>query len=232
MKIEQAANAELHAVMGPYVQSSSIPGVTAFQHTSEQTVTRRGQNNFGNSGPIAITDQYMGESGSLTIEGEDGEAILAALLNGVAPASFVMDDPKVRYPLYLVSNAYDEDGTTPIAGHFVKYAKFENNPRPVGPDARTHNFQALLATVFHGKKVIIDTFDGNAVPVTALTLSQTAYQNPNNSTYALVVLRQTTGTKTVSVLALTTGYTETSTAITLVSGLTATEKATVIYVKN
>lgn len=232
MQIEQLANAELHIVFGPQALSQKVPGVTAFQHTAEQTVTRRGQNNMGNSGPVAITDQYQGETGSVTIEGADGDKILSALLNGVDPTTFVMDSPKTRYPLYLVSNAYDEDGVTPLAGHFVDYAKFENNPRPVGPDARSHNFQAILGKVFYGKKIIVQVFPGNAVPVTALALSDTAMADPEDGSFAMLVLKQTAGNKTVTRLKKTTDYTETSGVVTLLVGIGATEKALVVFVKN
>jgi hypothetical protein len=227
--VEQVANAEVHAVFGPYALQQKLAGVTAFQHTEEQTVKRLGMNNFGGTGPVAITDDYQGESGQVTIEGIDGDKALIALMNGNPPATHVVDNPKNRYPLYLVSNAYDEDGTTPLRGDFVSYAKFENTARPVGPDARSYNFQAKWAKVFHGKKIAIQVFDGNATPVTALTLTTSAYQDPDDQMIALAVLRQTQNTRTVKPLAKTTDYTETTSVITLLTGLAATEKAIVIY---
>lgn len=229
--IEQVSKAELHAIFGPYAYSEKIAGVTAFSHTQEQTVTRHGANNFGGTGPVAVTHNYQGESGSITIEGTQGDSILAALVSGVDPATFVVDNPKNRFPLYFVSNSYDEDGATPIAGHIVIYAKIENTPRPVGPDARSYNFQAKSSKVFHGKKIAIDAFPGNATPVTSLVLTDAAFEDPDDSTYAQLVLRQTTGTKTVTVLTKGTDYTETASTITLTTGLTATEKAIVVYAK-
>lgn len=230
--IEDVANAELHLIFGPYAVQQKVPGVTGFQHTPEQTVTRRGANNFGNTGPVAITDNYQGETGSITVEGTEAERIIAALLGGVDPATLAFtDDPKVRFPLFIVSNAYDDDNTTPVKGSFVHYAKFENTPRPVGPDARSYNFQAMRSKDVFGKAIAIQVFDGNAVPVTALTLASQAMADNDNS-FALLVLRQTQGTKTVTVLKKTTDYTETNSVITLLSGLTATEKALVVYIKN
>lgn len=228
--IEETANAELHLIFGPYALQQKVPGVTGFQHVSEQTVTRRGQNNFGNTGPVAITDSYQGETGSITLEGAEAEKILAALLSGADPATFVTDNPKTRFPLYVVSNTYDDDGVTPIKGSLVHYAKFENTPRPVGPDARSYNFQAMRAKDFFGKVVKVQVFAGNATPVTVLTLGDTALADDAGD-YAQLVLRQTENTKTVTILKKTTDYTEASGAVTLLSGLTATEKALVIYVK-
>jgi hypothetical protein len=230
MAIEQAKVSELHLIFGPYASCLNIPGVTALNYTDEMEVTRRGANNFGNIGPIAITDGYQGINGSFTIEGAEGEDQLQAIVNGTPLADFKVDNPQKRYPFYIVSNAYEEDGITPIRGHFVNYAKLSGMPSQVGPDARTYNFQAKKSKRSRGKKIMAEVFNGAVSPVTVLTLGGTALQDDENN-YALLVLRQTENTKTVTVLKKTTHYTETASAITLLSGLVATEKALVIYIK-
>jgi hypothetical protein len=227
--IEEVARADFHAAFGPYAYQEKIPGVTAFSTNSETTVTRRGAQNFGNTGPVAVTSTYMGEAGSVTIEGIEGYNALKALWNGDPVATHVVDDPKRNFPLYLVANSYDEDGTTPLTGRFVSFTKVENKGHAVSPDAKSYNFQGRWAKEFKGKKIVIQVFAGNAIPVTVLTLANAAYQDPNDSMIALAVLRQTSGTKTVTPLAKTTDYTETTSAITLLSGATATEKVLVVY---
>jgi hypothetical protein len=229
--VEKLKNAELHAVFGPYALAQKFAGITKFGHTSERQVNRRGAQNFGGLGPVAIDDMYLGESGSIEYEGLNADNILQALLNGADPATWVVDNAKNNFPLYLVCNVFDEDGTTPLLSRFVSYAVFENKARQVGPDARSLNFQAMWAKEFKGKKIAIDVFTGNATPVTALTLAAAAYQDASDSNkIALAVLRQTQNTKTVKPLALTTDYTETTSAITLLTGLGATEKGLVISV--
>lgn len=123
MPIEQSKVAEFSLIFGPFAMKEKVPGVTAFTYTDEAEVTRRGANNFGNQGPLEITDMYQGVSGSFTIEGSEGEDIVQAIISGTDPTTFVVDDPKVRFPFYIVSNAYEEDGITPIRGHFINYAK-------------------------------------------------------------------------------------------------------------
>ncbi|MFO7172055.1 MAG: hypothetical protein DIU70_003670 [Bacillota bacterium] len=228
--IEEVKNAEVTLIFGPFAVAEKVPGVTAFQHTPEHQVQRRGASNFGGRGPVAITSDYQGESGSITIEGIEGDRMLAAILSGEDPAQFVVEDPRRRFPIYIISNSYDDDGVTPLVGHYVHYCKFENQPRPVGPDARSYNFQGLWSKVFHGKKVVYEVFDGAATPVTALNLSQTAFQDPEDQTVALAVLRQTQNTKSVKVLKKGTDYTETESTITLTQGLAENERALVIYV--
>ncbi|MHB1418481.1 MAG: hypothetical protein ACYCX4_02675 [Bacillota bacterium] len=234
MTIEQAKVSELALIFGPYAYQEDVSGVTAFQYTDESETTRRGANNFGNTGPLNITDSYQGVNGSFTLEGADGEDQLQAIISGTPLASFVLDNPKRRYPFYIVSNAYEEDGSTPVRGHFIDYAKLAGTPAQVGPDARTYNFQAKASKRARAKKVVIKVFDGNAVPVTALSLAEEAYADGDGN-MALLVLRQTTGTKTVTRLVKTTDYTEATvanvTTVTLVSGLAATEKALVVYIQ-
>lgn len=227
--IEQAKVAELHLIFGPYAAYSDVPGVTDFKYNDEANVTRRGQDNFGNQGPLAITDSYQGVSGSFSLEGSAAEDILQAIISGTPPASFAVDNPKKRYPFYIISNAYEEDDVTPLRGHFINYAKLSGTPAMVGPDARTYNFQAKSSKRAKGKKILYQVFDGNATPVTVLTLSSSALADDDGN-YALLVLRQTESTKTVSILQKTTHYTEAAGAITLLSGLTATEKALVIFI--
>lgn len=231
MPIEQPKVAELHLIFGPYAHASKVPGVTAFPYTDEAEVTRRGANNFGNAGPLEITEQYQGVAGSFTIEGSEGEDIVQAIVSGVDPATFTVDNPKKRFPFYIISNAYEEDGVTPLRGHFINFAKLAGTPAQVGPDARTYNFQAKSSKRSKGKKIVYEVFNGNATPVTALTLGNQALQDDDGN-YALLVLRQTQNTKTVKILKKTTDYTETSSAITLKSGLTASERGVVIYIAN
>lgn len=231
MPIEQPKVAELHLIFGPYAYYDKVPGVTGFTYTDEAEVTRRGAGNFGNNGPLEITESYQGVAGSFTIEGSEGEDIVQAIISGVDPSTFTVDNPKKRFPFYIIGNAYEEDGTTPLRGHFINFAKIAGTPAQIGPDARTYNFQGKTSKRSKGRKMAYQVFNGNATPVTVLTLTNAALQD-DDSNYALLVLRQTQGTKTVKILKKTTDYTETSSAITLISGLTATEKAIVVYIAN
>lgn len=231
MAFEQARTSELFLIGGPNAWGS-IPGVTEFGYTHESDVTRRGQGSFGANGPRGITEQYNGISGNFSEEGPEGEDAVNAIVTMQDPASFVTGDMSNRYPFYIVANAFEEDGVTPIRSHFVEYAKLSGAPKAVaGSNAMQFAFQAKFARDFSKKKLMAKVFAGNETPVTSLSLgSDTAYEF-DGTHYALLVLRQSASSKTVKVLKLTTDFTETDSAITLVSGLTATEKALVVWVK-
>ncbi len=229
MAFEQARTSELILVTGPYAWGT-IPGVTEFGYTHESDVTRRGQGSFGSHGPRGITEIYNGIAGNFSLEGSEGEDAVTAISTCQDPAGFVFGDVSNRYPMYLVSNAFEEDGVSPIRGHFVEYAKLNGMPKAVaGTSAVQYAFQAKFARDYAGKKVVVEVFSGDETPVTALSFGTTPYAHEVGK-YALLILQQTENEKSVKVLSLTTDFTETDTAITLVSGLAETEKALVIYV--
>lgn len=232
MPFEQPRQSKLILIAGPNAWGA-IPGVTEFGYTHESDVTRRGQGSFGANGPRGITEVYNGISGNFSEEGPEGEDAVNAIATMQDPASFVTGDMSNRYPFYIVGLAYEEDGVTPIRSHYVEYAKLGGAPKAVaGQNAMQFSFQAMSARDFAKKEIKIQTFPGNATPVTSLSLgSDTAYAY-DGTNYALLVMRQSTNSKTVKVLKLGTDYTETDEAITLTTGLAATEKALVVWVKD
>lgn len=229
---EQNPNSHLTLIGAPYAWGE-LPGVQAFGYNQLRTVTRRGTKTFGTAGPSGITKNYEGVSGTFDVEGTDGENAVLAYASRTALASFVSYDPVAGLmPAYLVANIFDDDGETPLRSHLVYNAELGQLARGLPDNARQFSFEALKAREFAGKQIIVQEFNGNATPVTALTLSSTALQDPVTGNYALLVLRQaSSATKVVTVLKKTTDYTETGTAVTLVSGLTTNEKALVFFVK-
>ncbi|MCQ4363141.1 hypothetical protein KQR54_18755 [Mycobacterium gordonae] len=231
MAYEQARQSELILVAGP-VAWGKIPVVTEFGYTHESDVTRRGQGSFGAHGPRGITEVYNGIAGTFSHDGPEGESAVDAITTMQDPADFVTGDVSNRYPFYIIANAYEEDGETPIRGHFVEYAKLNAAPRAVaGTSAMQRAFQAKYARDFAGKKVTVKAFAGASTPVTSLALSPNAFAYEAGK-FALLVLRQTLTSKSVKVLQLTTDFTETNSAITLLTGLAATESAIVVYAED
>lgn len=229
---EQTPNSHLILIGSPNTQGE-IPGVQAFGYNQLRTVTRRGTKTFGTAGPAGITKNYEGVSGSFDVEGVDGENAVLAYASRTALGSFITFDPVAGLmPAYLVANIFDNDGTTPLRSHLVSGVELGQLPRGLPDNARQFSFEALKGREFAGKQLVVQTFDGAASPVTTLTLSSTAIQDPVDSVYALLVLRQaSSSTKVVSVLKKTTDYTETATALTLLSGLATGEKALVVFMK-
>lgn len=234
MPFEQARQSELILIAGANAWGT-IPGATEFGYTHESDVTRRGAGSFGANGPRGMTEVYNGVSGNFSVEGSEGEDAINAIATMQSPTGFVTGDMSNRYPFFIVANAYQEDGVTPIRSHFVKTAKLSGAPKDVaGTAAKQFAFQALFGQDFAGKKVMVKEFPGAATPVTSLSLATDnafAFDPVDATKFALLILRQSTSSKSVKVLAKTTDYTETATAITLISGLTTTEKAIVVWVK-
>jgi len=229
MPFEQARNAELYLIGGPF-SWSLVSGATAFGYNHEEDTQRRGAGAFGASGPLGITQTYQGVSGSFDIEGVDGEDVVNAVATRQAISGFISGDLSQKYPFYIVSNVLDEDKETVLRSHLVFGAKLAGTPKNVaGQNAKTFNFQAIRANDFRSKLIQIDEFIGNATPVTSLDFTQTPYQHDGK--YARLVLRQSENRKKVKVLQVGTDYTETETAITLTTGLGADEKALVLYLK-
>ena len=228
MPVEQVKFAELHLVFGPYAYRENVPGVTDFEYDDESETQRVGANSFGARGPIAITDFYQGVQGRFNVVGSDGEAIVLAIANGEDPAQFSVDNPLRRYYFFIAATAYDEDGITPTWCHVIWEAKLNGPPLRIGPDARQYQFQAKRSKRIKGRRVRIQVYSGAATPVTSLPFAATPQQDDEGN-FALVLLRQTQGSKVVRLLRKGVDYTETSTAITLTQGLAANERALVIY---
>lgn len=240
MPVRQNKNSKLFIVGGPYAYGE-IPGVQAFGYDPQRKLERRGMNTFSGDGPVAITDQFEGVTGSFDVEGIDGETAVMAYASMQAIEDFVSYHPNANYPIYLVAKNFADDGSTPLSCDFIDTAKIGSLKRGVITGNAQFPFEALKYREVFGKEIIIQEFAGNATPVTALTLSSTAKaleDKGGNDYYALAVLIQSQNTTTVRRLAKATVaavgfYSETASAITLATedGLTATQKALVIWVK-
>lgn len=233
MPFEQNRNGEFFVIGGPF-QYGEPMGVTGFAFDHQMGVQRRGAGQFGRNRPIGITDRYEGATGTIEIEGTEAAKTLMAHISRTLEASFINHPANRLYPFYLVVNVYDDDETTPLRSYFVYLAKLSGAPVNVAGDTLRYTFEAVIALEFHGKVLQIDVEDGAATPVTAMNFAAEAAQvkNIDNAArYAVLVLKQTSNTsKVVTELAHTTDYTETSSGITLVSGLAAGERALTVSV--
>ncbi len=240
MSVRQNKNSKLFIIGGPYAHGE-IPGVQAFGYDPQRKLERRGMNTFSGDGPVAITDNFEGVTGSFDVDGVEGETAVMAYASMQAVTGFVSYHPNHNYPLYLVAKNFADDGVTPLSCDFIDTAKIGTLKRGVITGAAQFPFEALKYREVFGKEIIIQNFAGNATPVTALTLSATAKaleDKDGNDFYALAVLIQTEGTTTVrrlekATVAAAGFYSETSSAVTLATGdgLTATQKALVVWVK-
>lgn len=240
MPVRQNKNSKLFVIGGPYAYGE-IPGVQAFGYDPQRKLERRGNNSFSGDGPIAVTDNFEGVTGSLDVEGVDGEKAVMAYASMQALPDFVSYHPNNNFPVYLVAKNFADDGTTPLSCDFVDTAKIGSLKRGVITGAAQFPFEALKYREVFDKEIIIQEFAGNATPVTALNLSSTAQALKDKAGadyYALAVLKQAQNSTTVKRLlkaatAAAGYYSETSSAITLAAadGLAATEKGLVIWVK-
>ena len=240
MPVRQNKNSKLFLIGGPY-SYGEVPGVQAFGYSPQRTLQRRGINTFSGDGPVAITDNYEGVTGSFDVEGTDAEKAVMAYASRQALDAFVSYHPSNNMPLYIVAKNYDDDGVTPIGCDFVDTAKLGTMQRGVQTGNAQFPFEALNYKEVFDKEIIIQEFPGNETPVTALTLSGTAAalkDKAGATYYALLVLKQTASSTAVKRLARADTaaagkYSETTSAITLHTsdGLTATDKALVVWVK-
>lgn len=234
MAFEQNRNAALTLIGAPF-QYGVVEGVTAFAYDHATGVQRRGAGAFGKNRPIGITDRYEGVTGSMDVEGTDGVKAIEAYISRTLLASFVGHPVNKLYPFWAVANVYDDDGTTPLRSYMVYMAKLAGKPVNIGGENLRYAWEALIALDFHGKALQVDVTNGAATPVTAHSFGAAAALAPNinnDSRYAQLVLRQASdSTKTVTELALTSGYTETSSGLTLVSGLATNERLLTVSVK-
>ena len=240
MPVRQNKNSKLFIIGGPYAHGE-IPGVQAFGYDPQRKLERRGTNTFSGDGPVAITDNFEGVTGSFDVEGAGAEKAVLAYATRQALASFVSYHPSNNMPVFLVAKSYDDDGVTPLGCDFIDTAKIGSLKRGVITGNAQFPFEALNYKEVFNKEIIIQEFPGNATPVTVLTLSGAAQALKDKSGadyYALAVLKQASGSTAVKRLlkngTAATGYfSETSSAVTLHStdGLTATDKALIIWVK-
>ncbi|HBX22672.1 MAG TPA: hypothetical protein DEF34_03390 [Desulfotomaculum sp.] len=240
MPVRQNKNSELHVIGGPFAYGE-IPGVQAFGYDPQRTLQRRGNNTFSGDGPVAITDNFEGVTGSFDVEGVDGEKAVMAYAARQALASFVSGHPTSNMPVFIVAKNFDDDKVTPLGCDFIDTAKIGTLRRGVITGAAQFPFEALNYREVFDKEILIEEVAGAATPVTALTLGETAAalkDKDGNDYYALAVLIQTQDSAVVKRLlkaetAVAGYFSETSTAITLHAddGLAATDKALVVYVK-
>jgi len=240
MPVRQNKNSKLFIIGSPNAYGE-IPGVQAFGYDPQRTLQRRGINTFSGDGPVAITDNFEGVTGSFDVEGVDGEKAVMAYAARQALTSFVSYHPSNNMPVYIVAKNFDDDGVTPLSCDFIDTAKIGTLRRGVITSAAQFPFEALNYKEVFGKEIVIEEFEGAATPVTSLTLGNTAAalkDKDGNDYYALLVLRQVSGSTAVERLkkadtASDGYYSETSTAITLSTedGLATGDKALVVYVK-
>ncbi|MBC9783548.1 hypothetical protein H1S01_03350 [Heliobacterium chlorum] len=240
MGLRQNKNSHLFMIGGPYAWGE-IPDTQAFGFDPQRKVERRGNNTFGGRGPVAITDNYEGVTGSFEVEGTRGEKTALAYANRKQPSAFINDPPHTNMPIYLVSKDFDDDGVTPLGGSVIDTAKIGNKQRGVRTGNVQFPFEALTYAEVFDKEIIIQEFDGEATAVTTLDLSDDAapLDDGNGGTfYAILVLIQAQNSKQVKRLTKGTAaaagvYTETASAITLHSsdGLGPNTKAIVVYAK-
>ncbi|MTI83436.1 MAG: hypothetical protein FH756_05895 [Firmicutes bacterium] len=239
MPVRQNKNSKLFVIGGPNAYGE-IPGVQAFGYDPQRTLQRRGTNTFSGDGPVAITDNFEGVTGSFDIEGVEGEKAVMAYAARQDLTTFVSYHPSNNMPVYIVAKNFDDDGVTPLSCDFIDTAKIGTLRRGVITNAAQFPFEALKYKEVFDNEIVIEEFDGAATPVTDLTLSGTATalkDKDGNTYYALLVLKQTSG-GTVERLELADVaadgyYSETETAITLSTddGLNTDDKALVVYVK-
>lgn len=241
MPVRQNKNSKLFIIGAPMAYGE-IPGVQAFGYDPQRRLERRGINTFSGDGPVAITDSFEGVTGSFDVEGVDGEKAVMAYASRQDLTSFVSYVPTKNMPVYIVTKNFDDDGVTPLGCDFVDTAKIGTLRRGVITNNAQFPFEALGYKEVFGKEILIEEFDGDATtPVTTLTLGNTAAalkDKDGNDYYALLVLRQTSGSIAVERLtkAATASdgkYSETSTAITLATedALAGGDKALVVYAK-
>ena len=240
MPVRQNKNSKLYVIGGPHAYGE-IPGVQAFGYDPQRRLERRGINTFSGDGPVAITDNFEGVTGSFDVDGVDAEKAVMAYAARVAVTSFVSYTPSSNMPVYIVAKNYDDDGVTPLGCDFVDTAKIGTLRRGVITGNAQFPFEALKYQEVFDKEIVIEEFAGDVTPVTALTLSNTAAalkDKSGNDYYALAVLTQTQNSTVVKRLlraaTAAAGYfSETSSAVTLHAddGLGSNEKALVVYVK-
>ena len=240
MPVRQNKNSKLFLIGGPYAHGE-VPGVQAFGYDPQRRLERRGQNTFSGDGPIAITDNFDGVTGSFDVDGVNAEKVVMAITSMQPITDFVSYHPSATFPVFIVAKNFNDDGVTPLGCDFIDTAKLGNLQRGVRTGNIQFPFEALTYKEIFNKEIVIQEFPGGATPVTALTLSSAAAPLKNKAGaeyFALAVLKQASGQTTVkrllkAVTAAPGFFSETSSAITLgtTDGLGTTDKALVIFVK-
>jgi|GEM_PF-2275311 len=248
-KLRQNKNSRLFIIGGPFAYGE-IPGVQAFAYDPQRTLQRRGTNTFSGDGPVAITDNFEGVTGTFEVDGVDAEKAVMAYASRQQLSSFTSYHPSNNMPVFMVAKCFDDDGVTPLGCDFIDEAKIGTLTRGVQTGNARWPFEALNYKEVFGNEIVIEAFDGSGTPVVSLaTTSDTnspavaLEDKAGNTYYALAVLIQTNaGTKIVKRLqravAAAPGYFSEAVAagkltITLHAddGLTTGEKALVVYPK-
>ncbi len=182
---------------------------------------------LGYEGTKYISAVYQDADGDFSVQNTIAQKNLLAYLQHVAPANYVGFHLKNAKTFYIVAHARDDIGDL-INASFVEGARITQKPTRYNDGQLQVNFNAPSAMDL-AKEIAIETFDGNAIPVTSLTLGETAIADPLERNVMLVL--KDTATVKGKVLVEGTDYTATTSAVTLTTGLGTGEKALVVYLK-
>ena len=248
MAVQQNKNSKLFLVGGP-LSWGEVPGVQAFGYDPQRTLQRRGTQTFSGDGPVAITDNFEGVTGTIEVDGADAVKAIQAYASRQSLTDFVSYVPSHNMPLFIVAQSFDDDGKTPLICDFIDSAKIGTMTRGVQTGNSRFPFEALNYKEVFDNVIVMEEFKGNATPVVALaTDSDTdnpaaAFKTKAGDTYyALAVLIQKTGSTVVKRLfkaeTAAKGYfseAQANGALTITlhadDGLGADETALVIYAK-
>jgi hypothetical protein len=182
---------------------------------------------LGYEGTKYVAAIYKNCEGSFSVQNTAAQKKILALLQHVALNNYVGFHLKNARTCYIVAHARDDIGQL-ITSSFIEAFRISQKPTDYGDGEQQINFTAPSGMDL-AKEIAIETFNGAATPVTALTLGETAVADPLGRTVMLVL--KDTATVKGAKLELTTDYTATTSAVTLVQGLAEGEKALVVYLK-
>jgi hypothetical protein len=212
------------------ISSAAVQGevdeVQTFSFDPKGTI-KKYPGGFGYEGTKYVTSTYEDVEGEFSVQNTIAQKRVLAYLQGLAESAYVGFHLKNAKTFYVVAHARDDAGAL-INASFIEGARITTKPTKYDDGAQQINFTAPNGMDL-AKEIAIKTFDGNATPVTSLALEETPTADPLGRE-VMLVLKDTATTKGI-VLAKTTDYTISTGTITLVAGLTADEKALVVYLK-